>query len=67
MDRTSLDETALTEARTILSDTGARSHIEDLITTRLDEARQALTETTLPPDITITLTDLAHQATHRDH
>ncbi|MEU5699250.1 polyprenyl synthetase family protein [Streptomyces aurantiacus] len=67
MDRTSLDETALTEARTILTDTGARSHIEDLITTRLDEARQALTETTLPPDITTTLTDLAHHATHRDH
>ncbi len=67
MDLTSLDETALAEARTILTDTGARSHVEDLIAARLDEARQALTETTLPPGITATLTDLAHHAAHRDH
>ncbi|WP_405655182.1 polyprenyl synthetase family protein [Streptomyces sp. NBC_00019] len=66
MTRTCLDAAGLEEARTILTATGARFAVEELIAARFAQAQQALAETLLPADAAATLTDLARMAVDRD-
>jgi geranylgeranyl diphosphate synthase, type I len=61
-----LDEAGVDEVRRILTETGARTSVEAMITARFERAVAALDAIGIPPAAVAALTDLALAATVRD-